>query len=88
MNKSNTMRKVFVKTPGNRTVKHLSKRKPGKATCAKCGAVLMGVANEKPTKMQNMPKSEKRPERPYGGVLCSRCMRKTMIEKAKSFKGE
>jgi len=31
----------------------------------------------------NMAKTKKRPERPYGGVLCTRCMRKTMIGKAR-----
>ncbi len=25
--------------------------------------------------MRQLPKTMKRPERPYGGVLCSRCMR-------------
>ncbi len=73
--KSRTLRRVFRKTPGNRVVKHYVKRKPGKAHCASCGDVLKGVPQERAAKMKNMPKSQKRPERPYGGQLCSKCLR-------------
>lgn len=73
--KSRTLRRVFVKTPGSRVVKHYVKRKPKKAHCASCKGLLQGVPQERPSKMQNMPKSQKRPERPYGGMLCSKCLR-------------
>ena len=59
------------------------KRKPGVAKCGSCGAVLKGVARARPYKMQNMSKTKKRPTRPYAGVLCSKCLRKVMIEKAR-----
>ncbi len=83
MHRSRTLRRVFTKTPGNRTVMHYRKRKPSKAVCPIYGTVLPGVANERPTKMQNIPKSMKRPERPYGGVLSSKAMREKMREKAR-----
>ena len=70
-------------TPGGKNKIHYRKRKPSKAKCGRCGAVLKGVPRERPFKMQNMPKTKKRPERPYGGVLCSRCMRDTIIKKAR-----
>jgi large subunit ribosomal protein L34e len=35
-------------------------------------------------KMKNMPKSSKRPERPYGGVLCSACTRKLLKSKVRA----
>jgi len=73
-------RLVYVKTPGGKTVVHYKKKKPGKAHCAECGALLHGVPRELATKMKNMPKTAKRPERPYGGVLCSKCARKKIIE--------
>ena len=82
--KSRTFRRLQVKTPGGRTVTHYKKRKPGKAHCAKCGSELKGVPRERPYKMKNMPRTKKRPERPYGGVLCSKCMREVMKEKARS----
>ena len=62
---------------------HYKKRKPSKAVCSKCGDILKGVANERPYRMQNMAKTEKRPERPYGGVLCSKCTRKVLVAKAR-----
>ena len=77
--KSRTFRRVFKKTPGGKTKKVYLKRKPGKAQCADCGAYLKGVPRERPYKMQNMPKTKKRPERPYGGMLCSKCTRKKII---------
>ena len=80
--KSRTYRRVKKVTPGGRNVIHYEKRKPSKAHCAECGAVLPGVASERPYKMQNMPKTAKRPERPFGGVLCSKCARKKIIAEA------
>lgn len=83
-NRSRTLRKVYVKTPGGKTVVHHRKRKPAKAKCSRCGAVLKGVPRERPYKMMTMAKTMKRPERPYGGVLCSRCMRAAIKQKARA----
>jgi len=83
MHKSRTLRRVFVKTPGGKTTLHYRKRKPSKAICADCKKQLAGVPRERPTKMMNLPKSAKRPERPYGGVLCSPCTRKLLQQKAR-----
>lgn len=82
MFRSRTFRRVFVKTP-TKTVVHYRKRKPSKAKCANCGVVLAGVARERPRKMQNMPKTKKRPERPFGGVLCSKCARFEIIKRVR-----
>ena len=82
--KSRTKRRVFKKLPGKRTTVHYESRKPSKAKCAECGAELKGVPRERPYKMQNMPKTKKRPERPYGGVLCSKCTRKKIISQTRS----
>ncbi|MBI4440525.1 50S ribosomal protein L34e [Candidatus Woesearchaeota archaeon] len=73
--KSRSYRKIYRKTPGGRTVIHFTERKPNRAKCGGCGAILHGIKTERPTRMANMRKTAKRPERPYGGVLCSRCMR-------------
>ena len=76
--KSRTLRRVKVRTPGGNVVVHYRRRKPAKAQCAVCGDVLKGVARA--NKLRNLPKTDKRPERPYGGVLCSRCMRQKIRE--------
>ncbi|MBW2979974.1 50S ribosomal protein L34e [Candidatus Woesearchaeota archaeon] len=81
--RSRSLRRVFRKTPGGKVVVHYEKKKPKLARCGSCGAVLKGVVRERPFKLKNMPKTKKRPSRPYAGVLCSRCMRKLMIGKAR-----
>ncbi len=79
--RSRTKRRVYVKTPGGKTKIHYRDRKPSKAKCGKCGAVLKGVARAKASVMKNLSKCKKRPSRPYGGVLCTKCLRKKVIEK-------
>ena len=79
--RSRSLRKVFRKVSGGRTSIHYKRRKPKAAICGNCGAVLKGVPRELPYKIRSMAKTKKRPERPYGGVLCSRCMRQTIIDK-------
>ena len=81
--RSRSKRRVFVKTPGSKTVLHFRQRKPSLAKCGSCGTQLKGVPRELPAKMKNMPKSAKRPERPYGGFLCSACTRKKIITGAR-----
>lgn len=83
MYRSRTMRRVFRKTPGGKVVLQYKKRKPQKAHCAECGSVLAGVPRERPFKMRQMTKTATRPQRPYGGVLCTRCMRNLMKQRAK-----
>jgi len=81
--RSRSLRRVKVTTPGGETKTVYKRRKPSKAACGECGKPLLGTARENPAKMRNMSKSSKRPERPYGGVLCSSCSRKKQKEKAR-----
>jgi len=78
--RSRSLRRVQRKLPGGRTVVHYTRKKPGKAKCSNCGSILMGVPRELPYKMRTMAKTKKRPQRPYGGVLCSSCTRTKIIE--------
>ena len=79
--RSRSFRRIHVKTAkGSKLV--YAKRKPQKAHCAVCKQVLHGTASERPYKMSKLSKTEKRPERPFAGQLCSKCMRlkiKSMI---------
>ncbi len=81
--RSSTLRKIKKRIPGGALITHYFKRKPSPAKCGMCGKPLHGVPRERPSKMRNLPKTKKRPERPYGGVLCSSCMRKVLKEKLK-----
>ena len=81
--RSRSLRRLQVKVPGGRTVLHYKKRNPRKAKCGKCGDFLKGVPRGRPIKMQKLSKTKKRPERPYGGHLCSNCMRSLIREKTR-----
>lgn len=73
--KSRRLRRVSVKTPGGKVVRHYRKRKPSAAKCAILGTPLCGVPKVRDSKIRNLPKTQRRPERPYGGVLSSKAAR-------------
>lgn len=81
--KSRSSRRVFKKTPGGKTVLHFIRRKPKKAKCGKCGAVLPGVPAQRRFRIKKMSKTQKRPSRPYGGVLCSKCTREKLKQQVR-----
>ncbi|MBN1385604.1 50S ribosomal protein L34e [Candidatus Woesearchaeota archaeon] len=80
--RSRSLRRVFVKTPGGTNKIQYKLRKPSKAKCV-CGAELQGVPRKTTRQMKNTPKSKKRPQRAFGGTLCSRCTRKKIIENSR-----
>ncbi len=84
--KSRTFRRVYIKTPGGKTKISYRKREPSKARCAICGSILHGVARGRKNKIKKLSKTQKRPERPYAGVFCSRCVKEKIIQKARTIK--
>lgn len=52
-----------------------SRQNRSTAVCASCGAALQGVPNAGMITIKRMAPSNRRPNRPYGGNLCVRCMR-------------
>ncbi len=81
--KSGRFRRIFVKTPGGKTVIHYRQQKASKAHCRDCHKVLSGVPAQSPAVITKLPKTARRPERPYGGILCSPCMRKALLSKVR-----
>ncbi len=81
--KSNTLAEKKVRTPAARVVTHYIERKPKQAVCAVCGAKLKGVPRGRPAQVRAIPKTQRRPDRPYGGVLCSTCTRAKLKEAAR-----
>jgi len=75
MLRSRSKKRRRVRTPGKKLVTHYKRKKPGRARCAVCKKPLHGVPRLNPSKMRKLPKTKKRPERPFGGNLCSKCMR-------------
>ena len=82
--RSTSLRKVKKKLPGGRVKHAYLKRKPKKAVCAVSRTPLPGVPQGRPYKVKKLSKTQRRPERPYGGVLGSKAMRDVMIKKARS----
>ena len=80
---SRTFRRIRKKLASKVTIQY-KKRNPSPAKCGDCGKALQAVPRKLPTKMHNLAKTKKRPERPYGGVLCTKCMRETMVARARS----
>ncbi|MHA1607648.1 MAG: 50S ribosomal protein L34e [Candidatus Freyarchaeota archaeon] len=71
--RSRSLKRKKVRTPGGRLVTHYWRRTVRKYRCAVCGGVLHGCPTSKED--EKLAKTKKRPERPYGGYLCHRCLR-------------
>jgi len=76
--RSRSLRRIKKKTPGGERKVHYKKRKHSKARCSVCKKPLSGVPKGRDSDIAKIPKTKKRPERPYGGNLCSSCMRREM----------
>ena len=61
--------------------------RPGKKTsppkCARCDNLLPGVAKGTRVEVRRLTKSQRTPNRPFGGNLCSPCTRRKIIEKVR-----
>lgn len=77
------IKKVKVRLPSGRVVIRIKRKKPKAAVCAVCKKPLHGVPRRQPAELKKMAKSEKRPERAYGGYLCSACSRELFREKVR-----
>ena len=79
MYRSRTFRRILRKATLLTRLKY-KRRKPSKAVCAGCKTTLHGVPRENPLKLKQNPKSQRRPQRIYGGVLCPSCTQRKIIE--------
>ena len=81
--RSTSYKKIRKRTPGGRLVIHFRRKKVGYAKCAICKKPLSGVPRLRPSEIRKLPKSQRRPTRPYGGYLCSACMRKEIKKRVR-----
>ena len=79
-------RKIRVRLPSSKVKIHYEKKKQKRMHCAVCKKPLLGMPNVRFFKLHSLPKSQKRPSRPYAGTLCSRCLREKLKEKVRSLK--
>jgi large subunit ribosomal protein L34e len=79
--KSRSFRRKQVRVTSG-TVQTYHRRTPKQATCSVTGQKLHGVPRKTVTELKNMSKTEKRPQRPFGGVLSSKASR--LVHKTKA----
>ena len=79
--RSRSFRRVKVNTPSGKARTHFLKKKPGPAACRLCSKQLHGVPRDVPARIKKLPKTMRRPERPYGGNLCPACAREVFKRK-------
>jgi large subunit ribosomal protein L34e len=71
-------KKTFKKLPGGKTVVRRKEARKGTPTCAICKENLKGTSYS-----PKLKKSERRPERPFGGYLCQECSEKVFVYKTR-----
>lgn len=78
----------LVRTPSGRLVWRPVEFKRGEAKCAWCHGELHGTPALPKAKIRRLAKSSRRPERPYGGYICSKCLKsgviRAVVEKSSS----
>lgn len=81
--KSRSKIRVSKRIPSGKSVTHYREKKPGKAT-SPTGKQLPGTVRGTKNQIRKFTKTERRPSRPYGGVLSSPEMRSIMQERAQA----
>lgn len=77
------MKRVRVITPSGKKVFHKKREKSKLQTCAGCGQVLHGVPRAVSSEMKNFSKTERGPNRIFGGQYCGGCTKGILREKAR-----
>jgi large subunit ribosomal protein L34e len=70
--RSRSMLRKKVITPGGKLASHYNRKKANKPVCASCGTLLHSCKSER---LDTKSRTQRRPERPYGGHLCPRCLK-------------
>ncbi|MGQ9788874.1 MAG: 50S ribosomal protein L34e [Candidatus Hadarchaeaceae archaeon] len=82
--RSSTYKERRVRVAGGRVAKHYREKKNAAAICANCGRPLCGVPRVGGVGMRAIPRSYRFPNRPFGGYLCVRCSRRSLLEKIRA----
>ena len=81
--RSRSKRKVFVRVPSGKTkIRYLRKKKADKHYCAVCKNILQATHSK-----AKLSKTQKRPERLFGGHLCHKCTDKVITYAARLKEG-
>ena len=71
--RSRSLRKIKATTPGGRQKIRYKRRSGTVHKCAVCKKPLSGVPKGRVSDISKLSKTQKRPERAYGGYLCPEC---------------
>ncbi|MEM4481166.1 MAG: 50S ribosomal protein L34e [Desulfurococcaceae archaeon] len=82
--KPRTSRIALKRTPSGALSAHYEGEKPDRAKCAICGKELQGVPALRSSQVSKLAKTEKRPERPYGGMICHQCLKRGLKEASRA----
>lgn len=77
------MKFVKKRIPGGKTVSQYRRKMYSRHQCALCKELLQGTPRGSKTAMHKLTKSQRRPTRPFGGQLCTKCTVKVLALKAK-----
>ena len=83
MFRSRSLARKRLRIPGGELTVHFEKRNPSQAKCNTCGTLLKGVPRKTVDQIKKIGKSVRRPSRPYGGNLCTKCSRELIKQKAR-----
>ncbi|MBD3261076.1 MAG: hypothetical protein GF334_05240, partial [Candidatus Altiarchaeales archaeon] len=71
--RSRSVKKTKKRTPGGRTATHYRRDRHNMKPCARCGKKLQGVNTGSSATIRNLTQSQRKPAKPYAGVLCNQC---------------
>lgn len=77
--KSRSLRKVQVKAPSGETRTHYRQKQRSIAKCAVSKKPLRGIPRKTHTKFKNLPLSQKRVSRAYGGYMSHTALKEKII---------
>ncbi|MCX8199565.1 MAG: 50S ribosomal protein L34e [Sulfolobales archaeon] len=84
--RSSSRRRICRRIPSGVAVVHYELRNVNVAKCSICGTQLGGIPRLNLSSLRKLAKTEKRPERIYGGTLCHRCLASLLKEAARVIK--
>ncbi len=76
--------RVKRRTPSGKNILRQRRERTGLAECANCKSPLHGIPRRITSEFKKLSSSERKPERPYGGNLCSDCTREIFRESVRS----
>ncbi len=80
-NRSRARKRLQIRIPSGKSVLRYREKKPGSATCPS-GRSLPGTVRGNANTIAKYSKTQRRPSRPYGGVLSSPVMREVLRARA------